>query len=78
MQTEIMTFIAGRVDTFVDDLEALHHNDVLDQLSIGVCFNGDEEVGSGSSRPWIEAHACNSQRVFVFEPCRPGHRFVLQ
>jgi len=59
-------------------LEALHHDGVLDQLSIGVCFNGDEEVGSGSSRQWIEAHARNSRRVFVFEPCRPGHRFVLQ
>ena len=59
-------------------LEALHHDGMLDQLSIGVCFNGDEEVGSGSSRPWIETHARNSRRVFVFEPCRPGHRFVLQ
>ena len=59
-------------------LEVLHHDGVLDQLSIGVCFNGDEEVGSGSSRSWIEAHARNSRRVFVFEPCRPGHRFVLQ
>jgi glutamate carboxypeptidase len=59
-------------------LEVLHHDSVLDQLSIGVCFNGDEEVGSGSSRSWIEAHARNSRRVFVFEPCRPGNRFVLQ
>lgn len=59
-------------------LEALHHDGVLNKLSIGVCFNGDEEVGSGSSRRWIEANAGNSQRVFVFEPCRPGHRFVLQ
>lgn len=59
-------------------LEALHHKGVLDRLSIGVCFNGDEEVGSGASREWIEHHARNSQRVFVFEPCRPGHRFVLQ
>jgi glutamate carboxypeptidase len=58
-------------------LEALHHNGVLDQLSIGVCFNGDEEVGSGSSRQWVEAHARSSRRVFVFEPCRPEHRFVL-
>ncbi|WP_372679418.1 M20 family metallopeptidase [Desulfosarcina sp.] len=59
-------------------LEVLYHDGVLDQLSIGVCFNGDEEVGSGSSRAWIEAHARYSRRVFVFEPCRPGHRFVLQ
>jgi glutamate carboxypeptidase len=59
-------------------LEALHHEELLNRLSIGVCFNGDEEVGSGSSRKWIEAHARNSRRVFVFEPCRPGNRFVLQ
>jgi len=59
-------------------LEALHHEGVLKRLSIGVCFNGDEEVGSGSSRQWIEAHAQNSRRVFVFEPCRPGNRFVLR
>jgi glutamate carboxypeptidase len=59
-------------------LEALHHEGLLNRLSICVCFNGDEEVGSGSSRPWIEAHARNSQRVFVFEPCRPGNQFVLQ
>jgi len=59
-------------------LEVLHHDGALNQLSICVCFNGDEEVGSGSSRQWIEANARISQRVFVFEPCRPGHRFVLQ
>lgn len=59
-------------------LEALHHDKTLQRLSIGVGFNGDEEVGSGSSREWIEALGRNSRRVFVFEPCRPGHRFVLQ
>jgi len=59
-------------------LEALHHEGVLDPLRIRVCFNGDEEVGSASSRKWIETHARSSRRVFVFEPCRPGHRFVLQ
>lgn len=59
-------------------LEFLHHAGMLDRLSIGVCFNGDEEVGSAASRKWIETHACNSDRVFVFEPCRPGHQFVLQ
>ena len=59
-------------------LETLHREGVLGRLNIRVCFNGDEEVGSASSREWIEAHARNSRRVFVFEPCRPGHRFVLQ
>lgn len=59
-------------------LEALDHAGVLNRLAVGICFNGDEEVGSSASREWIETHASNSRRVFVFEPCRPGHRFVLQ
>lgn len=59
-------------------LEALDHAGVLNRSSFGICFNGDEEVGSAASREWIETHARNSRRVFVFEPCRPGHRFVLQ
>ena len=59
-------------------LESLHHQGLLERLTIRVCFNGDEEVGSTSSREWIELHARKSRRVFVFEPCRPGHRFVMQ
>jgi glutamate carboxypeptidase len=59
-------------------LDTLYHYGILDSLSVCVCFNGDEEVGSAASRDWIEANARNSRRVFVFEPCRPGNRFVLQ
>jgi glutamate carboxypeptidase len=58
-------------------LETLHHAGLLDRLAIRVCFNGDEEVGSAASRRWIEDHARSSRRVFVFEPCRPAHRLVL-
>ncbi|HSO20814.1 MAG TPA: M20 family metallopeptidase [Desulfosarcina sp.] len=58
-------------------LESLHHAGLLERLAVRVCFNGDEEVGSAASRSWIEDHARRSRRVFVFEPCRPGHRFVL-
>lgn len=58
-------------------IETLHHAGLLDRLAVRVCFNGDEEVGSAASRPWIESRARQSRRVFVFEPCRPGHRFVL-
>ena len=59
-------------------LESLHHEGLLKRIAVRVCFNGDEEVGSAGSREWIEYHARKSRRVFVFEPCRPGHRFVLQ
>jgi len=59
-------------------LETLHHQGVLNQLSLCVSFNGDEETGSRASREWIMSNANKSQRVFVFEPCRPGYCFVVQ
>jgi glutamate carboxypeptidase len=59
-------------------LETLHHEGILDQLSLCVSFNGDEETGSRASREWIRSNADKSCRVFVFEPCRPGYCFVVQ
>ena len=59
-------------------LETLKHEGVLDTLSVCVTFNGDEETGSRASNDWIMSIAEKSQQVFVFEPCRPGYRFVLQ
>ncbi len=59
-------------------LEILKQTGILDDLAIAVCFNGDEETGSYGSRDWISSVARNSTRAFVFEPCRPGHHFVLQ
>jgi len=59
-------------------LEALHHQGILGTLSVCAAFNGDEETGSRASREWIETTARKSSRVFVFEPCRPGYRFVLR
>ena len=59
-------------------LETLKEKGVLDDLSVLVAFNGDEETGSNSSRDWIFSNAKKSKRVFVFEPCRPGYRFVLK
>lgn len=59
-------------------LEALHAAGILDSLNICVAFNGDEETGSKASTPWIQGLAEASDRVFVFEPCRPDYRFVLR
>lgn len=59
-------------------LETLKHQGILDQLSVCVSFNGDEETGSSASREWICSNADKSQRVFVFEPCRPGYGVVVQ
>jgi len=58
-------------------LEALHTQGILNQLRVCVTFNGDEETGSVASRSWVRKMAQKSHRVFVFEPCRPGYRFVL-
>ncbi len=59
-------------------LETLKQEGVLEQLSVCVLFNGDEETGSRASREWIRSNADKSQRVFVFEPCRPGYGVVVQ
>ena len=59
-------------------LETLKHEGILDSLSVCVAFNGDEETGSDASKDWIMSTAEKSRRTFVFEPCRPGYRFVLQ
>ncbi len=59
-------------------LETLKHKGILDKLSVCVAFNGDEETGSNSSKEWIMETAGQSLRTFVFEPCRPGFRSVLQ
>ncbi|WP_300455877.1 M20 family metallopeptidase [Desulfobacula sp.] len=59
-------------------LETLKHEGILGALSVCVAFNGDEETGSHASKKWIQSTAKKSLRTFVFEPCRPGYRFVLQ
>ncbi|MCP4723035.1 MAG: M20 family metallopeptidase [Desulfobacteraceae bacterium] len=59
-------------------LETLKKEGVLDKMSVCVAFNGDEETGSKASKEWIKFTAKKSRRVFVFEPCRPGHRMVSQ
>lgn len=59
-------------------LEKLKAKGILDHLSICVAFNGDEETGSEASRQWLDQTVKQCDRVFVFEPCRPGYRFVLR
>jgi glutamate carboxypeptidase len=59
-------------------LESLAHSGLLEKLSVCVIFTGDEEIGSRSSWEHIEKMGKKSQRVFVFEPCRPGYNFVLR
>jgi glutamate carboxypeptidase len=68
----------GGLLVVLHSLEALKHAGILDSLSLCVAFNGDEETGSDASKEWIMETAKKSLRTFVYEPCRPGYRFVLQ
>jgi glutamate carboxypeptidase len=58
-------------------VEALKEEGALEDMAICLAFNGDEETGSRNSRAWIEENAALCDRVLVFEPCRPGFRYVL-
>ena len=68
----------GGLLTVLYAMETMQSTGLADKLSIGIAFNSDEEIGSVESRPWLEALARESRRVFVFEPCRPGRNVVLQ
>jgi len=59
-------------------LETLKRTGDLDIMSVCVLFNGDEETGSGQSRPLILETAAQCRHVLVFEPCRPGYHLVSQ
>ena len=59
-------------------VELLKAKGVLDQLSLCIAFNGDEETGSEASKEWIKTVAKESRRALVFEPCRPGYRVVTR
>lgn len=48
----------------------------LDRLSIAVCLNPDEEVGSPSSHEWLTEMAHKSTRALVFEAARAGGELV--
>lgn len=73
----IIDMKAGLV-TVLHVAETLQDFGVTDKLSLCIAFNADEEVGSPSSREWIETLARQSKRVFVFEPRRASGHFVLQ
>ncbi len=73
----IIDMKAGLV-TVLHVAETLQKFGIADKLSLCVAFNSDEEIGSYSSREWIERLSRKSKRVFVFEPRRASGHFVLQ
>ncbi len=49
---------------------------VLDQLSICVCMNPDEETGSNHSAEWLKSVAQTAKHVLVAEPARANGALV--
>lgn len=49
-------------------LRAFHALSIEPEIKVVILFNSDEEIGSRSSRPYIEAEAKKSDLVFVLEP----------
>jgi glutamate carboxypeptidase len=67
----------GGLVTMLHVAETMTRLKLLGDVSIGMAFNSDEEVGSRGSRKWFEDMAKRSKRVLVFEPCRAtGHRIL--
>jgi glutamate carboxypeptidase len=58
-------------------IKAVRH-EVWDDLGISVIFNSDEEIGSTTSRAYIESEASQARAVCVLEPARPGGEYVTQ
>ncbi|MBS4913169.1 MAG: M20 family metallopeptidase [Veillonella sp.] len=56
--------------------KSLQKNKELDNLSICVCFNPDEEISSRYSRPYIEALGKQSGYCIVLESARINGNFV--
>jgi len=57
-------------------IEALKAYDLLDAAHWLIVHNSDEEIGSNSSKPTIEALARQADAAFVFEPGRPDGSIV--
>ena len=54
-------------------IRALHALDVALPRRVTLLITSDEEVGSITSRPLIEAEAVTHERVYVLEPAHPPH-----
>ena len=53
-------------------LAALAARDIGSPFEVCLLLTGDEEIGSGASRPVIEDEARRAEAVFVLEPSLPG------
>lgn len=57
-------------------LRSLHAAGKLNQASVCVALNSDEEISSKFSRPWLEELAKKSSHALVFEPARADGNLV--
>lgn len=60
-------------------LRALKELNMLPPGSVGLFFNSDEEIGSGTSRPLFESQARDAGCVFILEPASgPDQGFAVK
>lgn len=58
-------------------LKELQDENKLQNISICLALNSEEEIGSKRARPWLERLAVQSRFVFVLEPARANGDLVL-
>jgi len=56
-------------------IRALRELNLFPAKTVTLLLNSDEEIGSDTSRPFIEAEAQNHQAVFVLEPAEPPYAY---
>lgn len=59
-------------------VKSLKVSGMLDELSVCVLMNSDEEMGSEASTQWIKEHAARSRYALIFEPGRFDGSFVIE
>ena len=58
-------------------LKKLQAENKLQDISVCLALNSEEEIGSKRARPWLERLASKSRFVFVLEPARANGDLVL-
>lgn len=57
-------------------MESLHSEGRLNNMSVCIALNSDEEISSRYSRPWLERLSRKSSNALVLEPARANGNFV--
>jgi glutamate carboxypeptidase len=67
----------GGIVIALEALAALKQADIERRLPVTILLNSDEEVGSPSTREWVEAEAARHRYVLIAEPARRSGAVVV-